>query len=167
MDELIEGQYSDFKRSFKRQGKIETHVNKCKIRGLRSKAVKEIIARKESRHNESEDDGSILIRISGCEFKISAERLESSLAHWGEVVSEPKEEVFEDPLDPDGTNRTGVYLLRMKLSREIPELIPLDGLRVKIVHHQVTKLCTRCFETHLRKNCEGKKKPGLIMSEIS
>ena len=73
-------------------------------------------------------------------------------------MSEPKEEVFSDPLDPDGTNRTGVYLMRIKLKQEIPELIPLDGLRIKIIHHQVKKLCTRCFETHLRKDCEEEKK---------
>ena len=36
----------------------------------------------------------------------------SALAHWGEVLSEPKEEVFDDPLDPDGTNRTGIYLMK-------------------------------------------------------
>ena len=66
--------------------------------------------------------------------------------------------MFDDPLDPDGTNRTGIYLLRMKLSKEIPELIPLDGLRLKVIHHQVRKLCTRCYEAHLRKNCEGEKK---------
>ena len=67
-------------------------------------------------------------------------------------MTDPKEEVFEDPLDPDGTNRTGIYVLRIKLSQEIPELIPLDGLRLKIMHHQVKKLCTRCYEPHLRKN---------------
>ena len=54
---------------------------------IRSEAVKEQIARKESRRNESEDDGSILIRISGCEYKVSAERLKSSLAYWGEVIN--------------------------------------------------------------------------------
>ena len=89
---------------------------------------------------------------------LSRERLKSALSNWGEVLSEPKEEVFLDPLDPDGTNRTGTYLLRIKLSKEIPELIPLDGLRVKIIHHQVTKLCTRCYDTHLRRDCESEKK---------
>ena len=105
-----------------------------------------------------QNDGSIVIRITGCEYKVSAERLKSALSHWGEVVSEPKEEVFSDPLDPDGTNWTRVYLIRMILTCEIPELIPLDCFRLKIVHHQVKKLCTRCYNTHLRKDChEGKK----------
>ena len=66
--------------------------------------------------------------------------------------------MFDDPLDPDGTNRTGIYSLRMKLTKEIPELIPLDGLRIKIIHHQVRKLCARCYKGHLRKNCESEKK---------
>ena len=73
-------------------------------------------------------------------------------------MSEPKEEVFSDPLDSDGTNRTGIYLMRIKPTAEIPELIPLDGLRLKIIHHQVKKLCTRCFDAHLRKNCQVDKK---------
>ena len=101
-----------------------------------------------------------MIGITGCEYKVSAERLKSALSHWGEIVSEPKEEVFSGPLDQDGTNRTGVYLMRIKLKQEIPELIPLDGLRIKIIHHPIKKLCTRCFEPHLRKDCDEEKKTG-------
>ena len=58
----------------------------------------------------------------------------------------------------DGTNQTGIYLMRIKPTAEIQELIPLDGLRLKIIHHQVKKLCTRCFDAHLRKNCQVDKK---------
>ena len=72
VDDLVENQYFDFKRSFKRLGKVETH---CKIRGLRTVAMKEHIARKDARRNETETDGSVLIRITGCEYKVSAERL--------------------------------------------------------------------------------------------
>ena len=82
---------------------------------------------------------SVLIRITSCEYKVSAEKLKLALSNWGEVVTEPKEEIFLDPLDPDGTNRTGVYLMRIKLTSKIPELIPLDGLRLKIIHHQGIK----------------------------
>ena len=167
VDDLIGNQFFYVKRSFKRLGKIETHTIKCKIRGLRSDAMKEQIARKEARRNESEDDGSIMIRITGCEYKVSAERLKSALSHWGEVVSEPKEEVFSDPLDLDGTNRTGIYLMRIKPTAEIPELIPLDGLRLKIIHHQVKKLCTRCFDAHLRKNVKWIRSPGSTTSTSS
>ena len=34
VDDLVENQYFDFKGSFKRLGKVETHIIKCKIRGL-------------------------------------------------------------------------------------------------------------------------------------
>ena len=46
----------------------------------------------------------------------------------------------------------------MVLENEIPELIPFKGLRIKIQHLDVTKLCTGCYGEHLRKNCKEAKK---------
>ena len=47
IDNLIGKQHFDFKRTFKRNGKLESSIIKCKIRGLRSEAFKEHLARKE------------------------------------------------------------------------------------------------------------------------
>ena len=59
INKLIEKQHFDFKRTFKRNGKMESSVIKCKIRGLRSEAFKEHLARKEAMKNDHCDDGSI------------------------------------------------------------------------------------------------------------
>ena len=72
------------------------------------------------------------------------------------LLTEPMEEVFDDPLDKDGTNRTGVYILKIIPHMEIPELIP-NRERVKIQHYQVARLCTGCYERHLRKDCKNGK----------
>ena len=40
---------------------------------------------------------------------------------------------------------------------EIPELIPIDGLRVRISYPQIERLCTGCYEKHLRRDCENEK----------
>ena len=37
-----------------------------------------------------------------------------------------------DPHDSEGTNRTGVYTLNMIMIKEAPELIPLDGVRMRL-----------------------------------
>ena len=73
------------------------------------------------------------------------------------MTTDIREELFVDPHDSEGTNRTGIYSLRMIVDNEIPELIPLDGLRVKLQYQGVTKLCTGCYGKHLRRDCNEKK----------
>ena len=65
--------------------------------------------------------------------------------------------MFHDPHDTDGSNRTGIYSARMNLHQKIPEWLPLDGLRVRIQHPGMQKLCNGCFGSHLRKDCENEK----------
>ena len=59
IDRLIDKQYFDVKRTFKRNGKLESNTIKCKIRGIRSDAFKEHLARKEAMRNGYASDGSI------------------------------------------------------------------------------------------------------------
>ena len=99
----------------------------------------------------------LLVKVTGCEYKVSEEKLKVVLSNWGTVKSEIKEELFLDPHDSEGTNRTGVYLPNMIINSVIPEIIPLEGLRVKLQYQGVKKLCTICFGKHLRKDCEGSK----------
>ena len=95
-----------------------------------------------------------MIKITGCEYKLTEENLKSALRYWGSVTSEIKEELFVDPHDSDGTNRTGIYQASMILDSEMPELIPVDGLRVRLQYQGVSKLCSGCYGRHLRKGCK-------------
>ena len=115
-------------------------IIKCKIKGLRSDGLKEYLERKK-RESTNRGDGTKLVKISGCEYKISEERLIEVLSHWGEISSRIREEVFTDPHDKEGSNRTGIYTVRMHLHQKIPEWLPLDGLRVRIQHPGMQKLC--------------------------
>ena len=153
VDSLVERRHFDYKRPVKRNGKMEFTTIRCKIRGLRSEGLKDYLERKEMQKSKTQEDGSTQIKITGCEYKVSSQQLKEVLSHWGTVTSEPKEEVFHDPHDTDGTNRTGVYVVRMILENEIPELIPFSGLRIKIQHPDIKKLCTSCYGEHLRKTC--------------
>ena len=53
-----------------------------------------------------------------------------------------------DPHDKEGTNRTGIYSLKMILDSEMPEIIPLEGLRVKLQYQGVERQCNLCFGKH-------------------
>ena len=95
-----------------------------------------------------------MVSLEGCDYRINKEDIETGLGHWGELVSDLRETTFDDPLDPDGTNRTGIYCVEMKLTKKIPQIIPLCGRRVKVDYTNVQKLCTKCFGPHFRSKCK-------------
>ena len=103
------------------------------------------------------DDGSVQVKITGCEYKITEERLSEILTHWGVLNSRITEEVFNDPHDKEGSNRTGIYLVRMMIHQDIPEWLPAEGLRIKIQYAKIKKQFNNCYENHLRKDCENEK----------
>ena len=84
---------------------------------------------------------------------MTEERLSEILSHWGVFNSRITEEVFADPHDKEGSNRTGIYIVKMKVHQHIPEWLPLDGLRVKVQYPNMKKQCNGCYENHLRKDC--------------
>ena len=95
VDELIEIQHFDYKRRFKKNNKMTEQIIKCKIKGLRSEAFKNHLERKNC-ERAVQNDGSILVKITGCEYKISGERLVEVLSHWGVVSSMIREAVFNE-----------------------------------------------------------------------
>ena len=157
VDDLIELQHFDYKRKIKKNNSLQDQIIRCKIKGLRSEATKMYLERK-AKENLVHEDGSTLVKITGCEYKVTEERLTEVLAHWGVMGSKIMEEVFHDPHDKEGSNRTGIYTVKMNLHQKIPEWLPLDGLRVKIQHKGIQKLCNTCYGNHLRKDCTEEKK---------
>ena len=81
----------------------------------------------------------------------------SWLSLYGEVLSDVVEDVFEDSEDSEGTNATGIYSVKMKLTTDIPQLLPMDGRRIKIYYRGISKLCTSCFGKHVRRDCKNEK----------
>ena len=53
------------------------------------------------------------------------------LENYGEIVSEIKEQLFDYGGD-EGLNRTGNYTVRIRLEKDIPQLVPIHGKRIKI-----------------------------------
>ena len=46
----------------------------------------------------------------------------------------------------------------MKLETNIPQLIPMNGRRVKIYHKGIMKLCTKCFGNHKKQTANRRRK---------
>ena len=60
-------------------------------------------------------------------------------------------------IDGEGSNRTRIYTVSMVIRQDIPEWLPLDGLRVRIQYLKMKKLCNGCYNHHLRKDCNNPK----------
>ena len=71
------------------------------------------------------------------------------------------EELFDDgtsgDLESGGLNRTGTYSVNIQLRRDIPQILPILGRRVKIYYKGIQKLCPNCFGPHPKKVCHTRK----------
>ena len=120
-----------------------------------NKVSSENIKDKEPTQEVKQDDGTRMIKISGCHYKL----LESEILDWlglfGEVLSEITEELYQDKDDPQSVNLppvgNGNYRIRMKLRRDIPNWLPMYGRRVQIEYKGIKRQCNSCYGPHLRK----------------
>jgi hypothetical protein len=49
----------------------------------------------------------------------------------------------------------------MKLERDMPQLIPMHGKRIRPYYRGIIKRCTNCFGSHQQKNCKEDKVPWI------
>jgi hypothetical protein len=103
------------------------------------------------------DEWTRIVKVEGCDYRVSAEVILEWLGLYGEVLSDLVEDVFEDSEDSEGDNTTGIYSVKMRLNQNIPQLLPMDGRRIKIYYRNINKLCTSCFGHHNRRDCKEKK----------
>jgi hypothetical protein len=80
---------------------------------------------------------------------------------YGEVVSDIREQLFDNGGDPndanDGVNRSCNYIVKIKLNRDLPQLVPILGRRIKIHYPRIRKQCFNCFGYHPKSACQSRK----------
>ena len=161
VDELYHLQKFEFVRKSSRQGRSHSDVIGCKIAGLRQPDHKQRRSEQGVISNGVRDDGTRKIEIQGCEYRIPKETLVDYLSFFGEILSDIKEILFDDGSDPitpsNGLNRTGNYCVKIKLSNDLPELLPILGKRIKIVYPGIQRLCPNCFGPHAKARCQSRK----------
>ena len=150
MDDLASREFFTFERKYEKQGQAVTDVIGCKIRDVRH-------VHGSSEESNRSDDWTRIVKIEGCDYKVKPEVILGALSHYGEILTDMVEDTFEDEEDSEGTNATGIYSIKMRLEKHIPQLLPLDGRRIKIYYRSIKKLCTNCFGKHPRKDCQNQK----------
>ena len=157
IDELSDVEFFEFTRTSSIRGKKTEEVIGCKIKGIRWQP--NTVSAFE---NPKPDDGRTLVKIEGCDYQVPEEHILTWLSHYGEAKSELEEDLFKDSNETGGNNRTGNYSIMMILEHKIPQLLPMNGRRVKIYHRGIEKLCTKCFGKHRKSDCKHETKVNWI-----
>ena len=110
--------------------------------------------------DDIKDSEQKVVKIEGWEYRVPEEEILAWLNLYGEVNSKLVEDTFRDEsaTPSKGNNRSGNYSVMMKLEKDIPQLLPMCGRRIKMYHASITKLCTQCFRPHKKQNCQNKEK---------
>ena len=110
-----------------------------------------------------------MVRTTGCDYKLLESEILGWLGLFGDIVSEITEEIYGDQNEPDCKGLpqvgNGNYLVRMRLSKDLPNFMPIYGRRVCLEYRGVKKQCNWCLGFHLRKNCRFEKMGMLEFSE--
>jgi hypothetical protein len=151
IDDLSSFQDFSFERKYKKSDGTEVvDTLKGKLKGVRTVYGGEATA-------SFTDEWTRIVKVEGCDYRVSGEVILEWLSLYGEVLSDLVEDVFEDSEDSEGDNTTGIYSVKMRLNQNIPQLLPVDGRRIKIYYRNIIKLCTSCFGQHNRRDCKEKK----------
>ena len=158
LDDLEHVQNFEFTRNYKKLNKSTKLWDDvvgtlgCKIKGVRTVRGGEASV-------PYSEDWTRVVKIEGCDYMVDADTIINFLGHYGEVTSDLVEDVFEDEENSEGDNATGIYSVKVKLARAIPQLVPIGGKRLKIYYRNIQKLCTKCFGEHYARNCTNQRVP--------
>ena len=107
------------------------------------------------------DDGTKMVRIIGCDHKLLESEILDWLALFGDVLTEILEELYEDPNDQSGKELppigNGNYLVKMKMNKDLPNVLPIYGRRIIMDHKGIRRQCNDCYGPHIRNYCKNKK----------
>ena len=157
IDQLASIEEFSFNRSSKRQsGETITQRLGCKIRGIHKVRVNDDLTYRE--------DATRWVKIEGCEYRVEKEELTKWMGHLGEVLSEITEDRINLESDSEGEDQAtgytvgnGVYSVKMRLTRNLPQFVPICGKRIRLYYRGIIKMCTNCFGAHARRVCGSQK----------
>ena len=160
IDQLYRKEFFDFQRT---KGK-EVMKILCKIRGLKDPSRRSDQATRPVRqpHDQYADDGTRIVRIIGCEYRLLESEILDWLSLYGEVISEITEEPYEDEDEQEAGEKlppigNGTYQVKMRMKRDMPNWVPMYGRKVCLSYRGIKKQCNSCFGPHLRKFCMNEK----------
>ena len=148
LDDLMSVEYFNLERPA--PNNRDTDLIACRIMGIRG-------AQSIPHYDGSENDIR-WVKIEGCEYQLTEDQIAQGLAPFGELLTPIREDIFdysdsEGELVGNGTNS-----VKMKLTKPVPQFLPMHGRKIRIYHNGINKLCSNCFGQHTRRQCRNPKK---------
>ena len=148
-------EFFNFERRYTLNGVEKRDILGCKIRGLRTGNQGA-----NGQDNEADQDPSVRwVKIEWVDYAIEEKRILDWLDYFGEPAGELSEDIHPNSDSDADLIGNGTFSIKMRLKRDIPQLLPMWGKRIRIYHRGVQKLCSNCFGTHPRRNCRSEKVP--------
>jgi hypothetical protein len=148
-------EYFNFERRYTQNGVEKSDILGCKIRGLR--AGNQAAG---GQVNETDPDPNVRwVKIEWVDYAIEEKRILDWLDYFGEQAGQLSEDIHPNSDSDADLIGNGTFSIKMRLKRDIPQLLPMWGKRIRIYHRGVQKLCSNCFGTHPRRNCKSEKVP--------
>ena len=142
-------EYFDFVRRYTVKGEERSDRLSCKIRGLRTGNPET---------NQADPDPNVRwVKLEWLDYSLEETSILDWLNYFGDQAGELTEDIHpnsDSDADPVGN---GTFSIKMRLRRDVPQLLPMWGKRVRVYHRGVQKLCSNCFGTHPRRNCRSEK----------
>ena len=151
VDALAYCEHFELLRPYTFNGEPRHDTLGCKIRGIRTS---------NNEFMEADSDPNIRwVKIEWVDYGLD----ENEILAWMDLFGERAGELTED-IHPHSDSETdiicaGTYSIKMRLNRDIPQLLPMWGKRIRVYHRGVQKLCTHCYGPHPRRNCRSEKVP--------
>ena len=156
IDDLIGVEHFDFERSYPFGNGTKTDVIHCRVMGIRAmQSVAQL-------DPENAENNVRWVKIEGCEYTLENHQIMDWLEIYGEPISPICEDIHEDSDSEAEPIGNGTYSVKMKLNKDIPQFLPMHGRRIRIYYKGITKLCTKCFGTHSRRQCQSEKVPWIV-----
>jgi hypothetical protein len=87
------------------------------------------------------------VMVDGCQDQLSETQIRLWLGKYGVIQGDVIEEAVTDVVD-NSIIGTGFYLVAVKLSRRLPNWIPMFGMKVKLSYKGGRMFCKSCFCHH-------------------
>ena len=154
VDDLISVEYFDLERRYMRGKETITDVIQCRVMGIRN--IQSV------GHLGSSENDVRWVKIEGCEYTLEDKQILEWLQLYGEILSPICEDIHEDSDSEAEPIGNGTYSVKMRLVKDIPQFLPMYGRRIRIYYKGINKICTQCFGSHNRRQCQNGKTPWIV-----
>jgi len=163
IDEKLQGKSRfEYEKRIEREDGSSTKVRiGCGIKGIRER---------DPANRVNMSSRFTYIKIEGAEYQLKEEDVIKWLSNYGTMMSEITEDQVkleysdseEEEVCQEIVSHTGTYSVKMALTKQIPQFLPIGGKKIKIYYRGINKMCRKCYRAgHLWNDCKNRPREWL------